>query len=143
GGETLVERSGGLKHPSVSCLPCPRGNNSSRVLHLLLRTLFPALLWFARHIIDLVNQPIQYDRSCSEKPFLPNRHSPLVWPTSFNAAPTYVAVQQIAFSELYGLDSGQVKVVPRQIPHQIITACRYRYSRLKSGTRDAGSDSCR
>src|SRR5439155_8077126 len=31
-------------------------------------------------IMDLVNQPIQYDRSCSEKPFLPNGHSPLVWP---------------------------------------------------------------
>jgi hypothetical protein len=56
--------------------------------------------------MDLVNQAIQYDRRCSEKPFLPNRHSLLVWAPSFNVAPLHVALQQTAFSELYGLDSG-------------------------------------
>jgi hypothetical protein len=54
--------------------------------------------------MDLVNQAIQYDWRCSEKPFLPNRHSLLVWASSFNAAPMHAALQQIAFSELYGLD---------------------------------------
>jgi hypothetical protein len=54
--------------------------------------------------MDLVNQAIQYDWRYSEKPFLPNRHSLLVWASSFNAAPIHAALQQIAFSELYGLD---------------------------------------
>jgi hypothetical protein len=56
--------------------------------------------------MDLVNQAIQYDWRYSEKPFLPNRHSLLVSAPSFKAAPIRVALQQIAFSELYGLDSG-------------------------------------
>jgi hypothetical protein len=71
-----------------------------------LRTLITALLWFACHIMGLVNQAIQYDWRYREKPFLPNRHSLLVWAPSFKAAPIRVALQQIAFSELYGSDSG-------------------------------------
>jgi hypothetical protein len=36
--------------------------------------------------MDLVNRAIQYDRRNTEKPFLLNRHTLLVWPPSFNAA---------------------------------------------------------
>jgi hypothetical protein len=92
--------------------------------------------------MDLVNQAIQYDWRYSEKPFLPNRHSLLVWAPSFNAAAIHVALQQIAFSGLYGLDSGSLNVTPRQVPHQIITACRYLYSRFEGGTGEASCDSC-
>src|SRR5438034_3523944 len=49
----------------------------------------------------------------------------------------------IAKSELSCIDLGQSNVTPRQVQHQIIAAYRYPYSRLKSGTREAGSDSCR
>src|SRR5712692_11080773 len=52
----------------------------------------------------------------------------------------HVAVQHIPSSRL---DLGQRKVTPRQVPHQIITACRYLYSRFKGGTGEASCDSCR
>jgi hypothetical protein len=35
--------------------------------------------------MGLVNRSIQYDQRFTEKPFLLNRHSPLVWNPSFNA----------------------------------------------------------
>jgi hypothetical protein len=43
--------------------------------------------------MGLVNPAIEYDRACSEKPFLLNRHSLLVWPPSFNAASMHAALQ--------------------------------------------------
>src|SRR6266404_4829238 len=49
----------------------------------------------------------------------------------------------IAKSELSCIDLGQSNVTPRQVQHQIIAAYRYPYSRLKSGTGEASSDSCR
>src|SRR6266403_515634 len=93
--------------------------------------------------MDLVNQAIQYDWRWSEKPFLPNRHSLLVWAPSFNAAAIHVALQQMAFSGLYALDSGSLNVTPRQVPHQIITTRRYLYSLFECGTGEASCDSCR
>jgi hypothetical protein len=53
--------------------------------------------------MDLVNQAIQYDRRCGEKPFFPNRHSLLVWPPAFNWVSMHVALQQSVFLALHGL----------------------------------------
>jgi hypothetical protein len=53
-------------------------------------------LWFACHIMDLVNRAIQYDRGCTEKPFLLKGHSLMVWPPGFNAAPMHVALQHLS-----------------------------------------------
>src|SRR5258707_4598717 len=93
--------------------------------------------------MDLVNQPIQYDRRCSEKPFLPIRHSLLVSPPSFNMALLNVALQQMASSVFYGLDSGQLEVPPRQAQNKPKTARRYLYSLFECGTGEASCDSCR
>jgi hypothetical protein len=60
-------------------------------------------LWFAKHIIGLMNRAIQYDRRCTEKPFLLNRHSLLVWPPGFNAAPLHAALQHMPLCGLLAL----------------------------------------
>src|SRR6476660_3994849 len=93
--------------------------------------------------MDLVNPAIQYDWRCSEKPFLPNRHSLLVWAPSFNAA-HYIACGSATYAILRAPrhDSGQ-RVILHQVPHQIITACRYLYSAFECGTGEASLDSCR
>jgi hypothetical protein len=62
--------------------------------------------------MDLVNRAIQYDRRCTEKPFLLNRHSLFVWVPNFNAdRDKYgtnadrinMALQQISSSEVRAL----------------------------------------
>ncbi|HMH72822.1 MAG TPA: hypothetical protein VK554_11015, partial [Bradyrhizobium sp.] len=60
-------------------------------------------LWFSCHIMSLVNRSIQYDRRCTEKPFLLNRHSQLVWNPSFNADRRNAALQHLSSSELRAL----------------------------------------
>jgi hypothetical protein len=50
--------------------------------------------------MSLVNRAIEYDRRFTEKPFLLNGHSPLVWDPSFNADRNNVALQHVSFSEL-------------------------------------------
>src|SRR6266478_4866185 len=42
-----------------------------------------------------------------------------------------------------GWISGQLEVTPLQVPHQIITTCRYHYSLFECGTGEASGDSCR
>jgi hypothetical protein len=49
--------------------------------------------------MDLVNLAIQYDRRSTEKPFLLNGYSQLVWAPSFNADRINAALQQISCSE--------------------------------------------
>src|SRR5712671_277372 len=94
--------------------------------------------------MDLVNQAIQYDWRCSEKPFLPNRHSLLVWAPSFNGV-HHIACGSATYTILRATryDLGQRKLILRQVPHQIITACRYLYSAFQCGTGKASCDSCR
>jgi hypothetical protein len=53
--------------------------------------------------MDLMNPAIQYDRRSTEKPFLLNPHSPLVWDPSFNADRVNMALQQISSSEVRAL----------------------------------------
>jgi hypothetical protein len=60
-------------------------------------------LWFAKHIIGLMNRAIQYDQHCTEKPFLLNRHSLWVWPPGFNAASIHVALQHMSSFGLVAL----------------------------------------
>jgi hypothetical protein len=50
--------------------------------------------------MSLVNQSIQYDRRFTEKPFLLNRHSQLVWDPSFNADCKNAALQHLSSPEL-------------------------------------------
>jgi hypothetical protein len=45
--------------------------------------------------MDLLNRAIEYDRGCTEKPFLLNCYSQSVWPPSFNATPVHVALQHM------------------------------------------------
>jgi hypothetical protein len=53
--------------------------------------------------MGLVNRSIQYDRRFTEKPFLLNRHSQLVWNPSFNADRRNAALQHLSSSELRAL----------------------------------------
>jgi len=53
--------------------------------------------------MGLVNRSIQYDQRFTEKPFLLNRHSPLVWDPSFNADRKNAALQHLPSSELHDL----------------------------------------
>jgi len=55
--------------------------------------------------MSLVNRSIQYDRRFTEKPFLLNRHSQLVWDHSFNAdrKNKNAALQHLSSSELRAL----------------------------------------
>jgi hypothetical protein len=46
-----------------------------------------------------VNPAIQQDRRGTEKPFLLNHHSQLVWVPRFNAGGINMALQQISTSE--------------------------------------------
>jgi hypothetical protein len=50
-----------------------------------------------------VNPAIQQDRRGTEKPFLLNRYSQLVWVPSFNAGLVNMALQQISTSEAHAL----------------------------------------
>jgi hypothetical protein len=50
-----------------------------------------------------VNLPIQQDRRGTEKPFLLNRYSQLVWVPSLNAGLVNTALQQISTSEVHAL----------------------------------------
>jgi hypothetical protein len=59
---------------------------------------YHGVLVFACHIMGLVNRAIQYDRRCTEKPFLLDRHSLLVWRPSI-AADMYAALQHMTSSE--------------------------------------------
>jgi len=52
--------------------------------------------------MGLVNRSIQYDQRFTEKPFLLNRHSQLVWDPSFNADRN-AALQHLLSSELRAL----------------------------------------
>jgi hypothetical protein len=61
--------------------------------------LITALLWFARHIMGLVNPSIQEFAfnmigAALKSHYLRKRHSLLVWPPAFNAASLHVALQQ-------------------------------------------------
>src|SRR6202795_3702888 len=82
--------------------------------------------------MDLMNRAIQYDRRCTEKPFLLDRHSLSACPPSFNAARTNAALQQIPSSPALRLDSGRLDVALGQVPHQMVTPDRYRYSARES-----------
>jgi len=53
--------------------------------------------------MGLVNQSIQYDQRFTEKPFLLNRHSQLVWAPSFNADCKNAALQHVSSPELCAL----------------------------------------
>jgi hypothetical protein len=53
--------------------------------------------------MGLVNRSIQYDRRFTEKPFLLNCHSQLVWDPSFNADRKNAAWQHLSSSELRAL----------------------------------------
>jgi hypothetical protein len=57
-----------------------------------------ASLWFACHIMDLVNRAIEYDRGGTEKAFLLDHPSPIGLAPSFKAASGHVALQQRHYS---------------------------------------------
>src|SRR5258707_5909690 len=66
------------------------------------------------------------------------------WSDRFNAV-HYIACGSATYAILRAtrLDLGQRKVILRQVPHQIITACRNLYSTFECGTGKASIDSCR
>ena len=95
--------------------------------------------------MGLVNRSIQYDQRFTEKPFLLNRHSPLVWDPSFNADRKNAALQHLSSSELRALDPvqrnlGQWNVALGEIPHQIVDAGRNHHGFERGAIPKAGGE---